>query len=273
MGTTWYRGREYPYSECSACATLYCDPMPDPDTVAGMYGQAYGAAFAHADVETGNPRDPDRVVDWLERAEKGTFLDFGCGDGELLAAVSGIGWRALGVELDEEVADRVGRARGLAIHSDPSRLPDGAADVVHLGDVIEHLTEMDRQLAGVLRLVRPGGMLIAQGPLEANDCLFTWTLRCAHGLRPARRVEMPPYHVVLATAGGQRTLFRRFGLAELEFRVSEVAWPAPERAELQLLGRPRELALFCLRRASQALSRVRPAAWGNRYFYVGRREN
>src|SRR5258705_1012085 len=36
---------------------------------------------------------------------------------------------------------------------------------------------------------------------------------------------MAPYHVLLATRVGQRRLFERFGLEELEFSVSE-----PERA-------------------------------------------
>lgn len=269
-GTTWFEGREFPYVECGGCGSLYCDPMPDDATVARMYGTGYVDAFAAAEENDGG-KQPERVLDALAKLPAGTFVDWGCGQGGLVAAARDAGWNAIGVELDEEVARDVRARRGLDVRTGRDAPGDGAADVLHLGDVIEHLTDLDRQLPDVLRLLRPGGLLLAQGPLEANASLFTWTLKLARRLRPFRRVEMPPYHVILATAGGQRTLFRRLGLAELDFAVSEVAWPAPPRFAPTLLRRPRAVALYCLRRASQAVARTRPAALGNRYFYAGRK--
>jgi hypothetical protein len=81
---------------------------------------------------------------------------------------------------------------------------------------------------------------------------------------------MAPYHVMLATARGQRAFFERFGLVATEFRLQEVAWPAPSRLSGSELFHPRSLILFMLRRLSQRLSKLRPSAWGNRYFYIGR---
>jgi 2-polyprenyl-3-methyl-5-hydroxy-6-metoxy-1,4-benzoquinol methylase len=78
------------------------------------------------------------------------------------------------------------------------------ADVVHVGDVIEHLTQLDTQFPEIPGLIKPGGLLLAQGPLENNASLFTFALSSARKLRPARRTEMAPYHVLLATSQGQR---------------------------------------------------------------------
>jgi SAM-dependent methyltransferase len=267
MGDTRFDGREFHYRECRRCRSLYCDPMPDDATVALMYGPAYAGAFGGDDPFTADAKEPARVVAWLRAHEPGTFLDFGCGQGELLSAARNAGWRAVGVELDAEVARRVAAATGLDVHASAAALPDGCADVLHLGDVIEHLTRVDEQLRDVLRLVRPGGTLIAQGPLEANDCLFAWTLKLARKLRGTPPGNLPPYHVLLATSDGQRRLFRRLGLEEQQFSMSEVAWPAPARLDTR---RPKAAAMFLLRRASQTLSRARPNAWGNRYLYVGR---
>ncbi len=82
---------------------------------------------------------------------------------------------------------------------------------------------------------------------------------------------MAPYHVMLATKAGQEECFRRFDLTQQEFAVSEVTWPAPARVSTEDIFRPRTLALYGLRQFSLAMSAIQPH-WGNRYFYVGRKQ-
>jgi hypothetical protein len=75
--------------------------------------------------------------------------------------------------------------------------------------------------------------------------------------------------VTLATRVGQQALFGRVGLVAKRFSLQEVEWPAPSRLRGVEAINPRAVALFVLRKASQAVSAVRPSTWGNRYFYVG----
>ena len=270
LGSTWYRGREFPYVACRACGTLYCAPMPDAATLAQMYGADYTQEGGAGHVE--NPKEPERVVAMLRRLTPGTFVDYGCGEGELLVEAERAGWRAAGVEFSEEVARRVSARTALPVYTRPHERADfPAADVLHLGDVIEHLTRLDEQMPDILRLLKPGGLLLAQGPLEANASLFTSALAGVRRLRRGRRTEMAPYHVLLATASGQREFFRRFGLEEIDYALREVAWPAPSSLSWADLVHPRAIGLFTLRRVSQVLSALRPDRWGNRYFYVGRK--
>ncbi len=272
MGAVHYAGQEFEYRECRNCASLYCSPMPNPELLERMYGPEYAANFAH-DPAIADPKQPTRVLHWLRTLPRGTFLDYGCGQGELLTAAREAGWKAVGVELSAEVATQVAARTGATVVSDTTHLPGGGqalANVLHLGDVLEHLTVMDRQIPEITRLLRPGGVLLAQGPLEANNCLFTLGLKLMRGLTGRKPVEMAPYHVTLATATGQRALFRRFGLQEQEFLLREVAWPAPAFLRPADLKRPRSVALYSLRKVSQACSSLRPGSWGNRYFYAGR---
>jgi SAM-dependent methyltransferase len=245
--------------------------MPDDETLARMYGTDYETSFAD-DPAIADPKEPQRVIEWLRRNERGTFVDYGCGAGALLAEAVRLNWKAVGVEFDDEVARVVARRTGTEVLSlrAAELLPEPIADVLHLGDVIEHLTRVNQQMPRILRLIKPGGLLLAQGPLEANANLFTATVRVVRRLRPAPRTEMAPYHVMLATAEGQRILFQRFGIEEIEYSIGETAWPAPDNLRLLDLKRPRAVGLFALRRVSQAISRLRPAKWGNRYFFVGR---
>jgi SAM-dependent methyltransferase len=245
--------------------------MPDGATVARMYGTTYGTGWS-TDLDIDDPKQPLEVKRWLTRSPPGTFVDYGCGPGSLLAEARALGWQAVGLELDREVARRTADRVGAEVVTDPAELTRRfPADVLHLGDVIEHLTDLPRQFPEILRAIKPGGLLIAQGPLEGNANLFTLALRGQRLLRGAPRSSFPPYHVLLASAEGQRGFFRRAGLEELEFSVSETAWPAPSRLGRADLRKPRAVAMFVLRRASQAVSSLRPSRWGNRYFFVGRR--
>ena len=263
------RGREYPYAECAYCRSLFCRPMPDDAALRRMYGAHYESAFL-ADPDPGGG-DSSSVGRWLARLGRGTFLDYGCGSGAVLELGARAGWTAMGVEFDEDLARRVTARTGLPVVAEAASHGLPLADVLHLGDVIEHLTRLPEQMGRILERLRPGGVLLAQGPLEANPTLFLLAVRAGRRLRPGRRTEMPPYHVILATARAQRGFFRRQGLDELEYRVSETAWPAPERLAAADLARPRAVGLFVLRRLSRLASALNPGRSGNRYFYAGRR--
>jgi SAM-dependent methyltransferase len=246
---------------------MYCDPMPDAETLALMYGPDYQQC---GDETIEDPKEPERTIGWLSRLGQGTFVDYGCGSGALLLRARDMGWTAVGVELDTRVSREVQERTGVRVVSNPTELSNGFADALHLGDVIEHLTTLDQQMPNLLRLLRPGGVLLAQGPLEAGPTLFSSMIGWSRALRPERLAEMAPYHVILATRAGQRTFFERMGLEELEYAVHEAAWPAPARLTSAVVKQPRSLALYALRRASQLTSMACPNRFGNRYFYAGR---
>jgi SAM-dependent methyltransferase len=270
MGRTHYFNQVFDYVECMACRSLYCDPMPDARTLAHMYGPAYGQQ-SETGAEVTDPKEPERVLLWLRSNPAGIFLDYGCGDGRLLAGAHALGWQAVGFELDAQVARRTAERTGVSVYSDLALLRrEVRADVMNLGDVIEHLTDLEHQMPELLNVLKPGGILLAQGPLEANTNLFTLALRAQRFLRRSPPSQLPPYHVLLATAQGQRQFFRRFGLVEMEYDVREVDWPAPSRLNPRELKHPRAVVMFALRKASQMISRLSPGDLGNRYFYVGR---
>ena len=270
IGATSFEGRVYRYLECSGCRSLFSDPMPDAAALSAMYGRSYRR---DDDAEEG-PKDLSTLRRWLTSRPPGVILDFGCGNGAVLELARAQGWTAMGVEWDPAVCAEVARRTGCRVlpRSQIGSLAPGAVDAVPHGDGIEHLGDPAAELADVLPLVKAGGSLLAQGPLEANANVFTMVLRTARRLGVGRPVsDMPPYHVVLATSAGQRRFFARLGLTVVGYDVTEVAWPAPARLRLALLRQPRAAALFALRRVSQVVSAVVPG-WGNRYFFAGRRD-
>src|SRR4051812_17791517 len=270
MGNIFFEGAEFGYLECRECRSLHCNPMPD----AAMLSLMYGEDFKHQLKPVQNiehPKDPVAVLAILRTLSMGTFMDYGCGAGDLLAVVRKIDWSAIGVEYDPEVAASVATQVGCPVYTPAEAGSLPRVDVLHLGDVIEHLTRIDQELPEIVKLIKPGGVLISEGPLEVGPTLFNFFLRSFRRItRRFRRTEFAPYHVLLASVRGQRAMFERFDIEEIAYRVSEIAWPAQVRLQVSDLRRPRTAALFVVRKISQLFSSLAPQKWGNRYFFVGR---
>lgn len=207
LGSTFYHDREFPYVECLSCRSLSCDPMPDAETLADMYGPGYVKSFDD-DPAIQSPRETHRVIDWLKKLKSGTFVDYGCGAGEMLVAAAKLNLEVVGIEFDDKVAQAVEKQTGARVMnlSEVQTLNEPLADILYLGDVLEHLTKLNEQMPEILKLLRPGGMLIAQGPLEGNTALFTQVLRLVRSLRPSRTEMAPVPRATSHPCGPKKTL-------------------------------------------------------------------
>lgn len=259
-----FNGKSFHFKECLQCRSLICDPMPDSDDLCEMYDDSYCDDSSEQQFE--DLSKFDEVLEVIKHRAPGRFIDYGCGDGRLLRAVKEMGWDVLGIDFNPSFAASLAE-EGIRVVGNDEKV-DEPAELLHLGDVLEHLTEMDGQFPQIMNLIRPGGQMLAHGPLEANPNLFFRMIRFRRKFSKEPN-RTPPFHVLLATTHGQRALFERHGLEEKRFSVREITFPAPEKLERGALGSPRLLGLFALRKMSQAASRGNLENLGNRYFYIG----
>ena len=70
IGSTFYRGKEFTYFECLFCNSLYCDPMPDGETLSQMYGADYQNSFVDEAPDDGS-REGRRIIELLKEMERG----------------------------------------------------------------------------------------------------------------------------------------------------------------------------------------------------------
>ena len=256
------------YMECGGCESLICWPMPDDTILAKMYDSSY-CETAEAFGEDASLAKFSEVIEFIRSLPNGNFIDYGCGDGKLLVKVKSLGWDVAGIDFNPDFAD-LAKQQGIGVTS-PDQATDVLADVLHLGDVIEHLTDLNAQFPEILKRIKPGGLLIAHGPLEANANLFYRVIKFNKNLRGRKATNIPPFHVILATSKGQLRLFERFDLKEIKFSVQEVAFPALDKLSTKDFYNPRQVSLYALRKVSQLVSSLNMRDSGNRYFYVGQK--
>jgi 2-polyprenyl-6-hydroxyphenyl methylase/3-demethylubiquinone-9 3-methyltransferase len=90
------------------------------------------------------------------------LVDLGCGGGLMAPHLAGKGYRHVGVDLMLSALEQAAAHGVAAIRADATALPlaPGCADVVTVGELLEHVDNPRRVLAEAIRLLRPGGLLI-----------------------------------------------------------------------------------------------------------------
>jgi 2-polyprenyl-6-hydroxyphenyl methylase/3-demethylubiquinone-9 3-methyltransferase len=90
------------------------------------------------------------------------LVDLACGGGLLAPFVQSKGYRHVGVDLTlSALCAALPHGVG-AVQADVAALPlpDGCAEVVVLGEILEHVSDHERVVAEACRILRPGGTLV-----------------------------------------------------------------------------------------------------------------
>jgi 2-polyprenyl-6-hydroxyphenyl methylase/3-demethylubiquinone-9 3-methyltransferase len=106
----------------------------------------------------------------------GRILDFGCGTGEIAAAMDHMGYQVTGCDIAERMIEIARSSHGgtatkwICLKPDWEALPFGdcSFDGVVASSVFEYLVDVQRVAAEVSRVLRPGGVLLLTVPNPFN---------------------------------------------------------------------------------------------------------
>lgn len=252
-------GKVWPVFGCDECGHGFINPQPDAETLNEYYSSTYEAY----DESHGSEGDDASVVDAAIRSgefrhipiPKGKrVLDFGCGGGfflricrELGADVQGIEPSPHGAEITREQAIPVfeGSLESFLVAHGDERF-----DVITSNHVIEHVPDPVSTLAGLRRLLAPGGIMTIAVPNAtstfAKELGSEWY-----------SVDLP-FHLHQFSASSLRMAANRAGLEIQDLGTTSL--PSSTRASLQLLlrrkyGIPQRLTQrLPLRRYSERLA-------------------
>lgn len=162
-------------------------------------------------------RRAQREVRYLppaNRASPPRLLDVGCGNGEFLRKMGGMGWEVHGIEPDPQ-AVRVAAACGIPTHCGSLAdhpYPDDHFDAITLYHVIEHLHQPLEAMRACHRLLRRGGTLAVFTP-NIDSLGHRAFGRDWHPLHP-------PAHLILFVRATLRGLLRQAGFDSVSSRPS-----------------------------------------------------
>lgn len=127
---------------------------------------------------------------WLRRAGRGnpgeTLLDCGAGTGRFAVEMSATGMHVLALDDHEEslamLRQKLASNCVLRLGDHGIPLPDASVDVVTALDVLEHIQDDSRALADMLRVLKPGGYLLATVPARM-ELWSDWDIVLQHHRR------------------------------------------------------------------------------------------
>jgi len=168
---------------CPGCGIVSLRPFPASAGTADLYQEDYyqeatGERFLSLAERFVLAMRNFRVKAILRRQPgPGSFLDIGCGRGELLELFQKRGCRVMGTQISRTAAAAARTQRGVDVRLGEltaMNLEPGSFDVITAFHVVEHLQKPDEYLREARRLIRPDGLLVIEVPNQA--CPGFWWL-------------------------------------------------------------------------------------------------
>ena len=125
-------------------------------------------------------------------------VDIGCGPGNLYANLGGSPKVLIGVDISPRVLKLAQEIGYTPLLADAHQLPfiDGFADLVALNATLHHCEDMAQVLTEASRLVRPGGILIADHDPQLSAWNYKGLALLMYKLRlPIYRLLLPNLHI------------------------------------------------------------------------------
>jgi len=266
-----FNDKVFVYRECQICKLNFNYPLLTDDDYKALYPVGYHDEFYF---KTGKKFNKQLAILRKYSGIK-SFTDYGCGDASLLNFLSQNGFYCTGVEFNADLVSRL-KAQYPSIKfytvEEFDKLEE-KYDCIHLGDVLEHMTDPNRIIQKLTNRVEADGYLFIEGPLEHNVSIAFWFRRTMMSIRkkinPGRQVAGKPFHTFLANKTNQQRMLEKNKLTANYFKVYETAWPFPER--LKDCRGIKSFVEYIVGRFSIFVSYFFANA-GNRFYYLGKKK-
>ena len=96
-------------------------------------------------------------------SQKGTLLDIGAGTGDFLKVAKSKGWQITGIEPNDK-AKATAVAKGVCFAENTSELSSHSFDTITMWHVLEHVPDVEKQIAELKRLLKPTGTIFIAVP-------------------------------------------------------------------------------------------------------------
>lgn len=211
---------EVEYVSCPMCGHIFQDRLPELGLVEKILelSSNHTGQTLYRDLEKQKYRlnavvEPklDFCLDVIAPRQSLTWLDIGCGSGELLKVVSNRGHKGIGIEKDADLAEFGHGTNGVEIRHEPvEMIPDEyfhEFDVISLFLILEHLVDPKALIKKITSKAKNDQWIV----MEVNNAhSFSSALQKAAPERVDRHL-LPCAHLNMFTPNSLNTLFKAEG--------------------------------------------------------------
>jgi len=216
---------EYPLYKCPKCDLIFLYPMLE-DVYLREEVYSYKSGYQghrRGDLEDLPPTCRfDLIFKYLGDVKDKKILDVGTSNGEFMYLLRKKGADTYGVEINTKTANAALRA-GLNVFVgflEEAKYQDNFFDYVHLGDILEHVTNPRDFLIECRRVLKPDGVLIVR--TLNMDCFWARvTLLCHRLFRIPWSAVTPPHHLYFYSWDNMNKLFSQLSFS-LDFYKFEL---------------------------------------------------
>ncbi len=229
---THFNGKIFYYKKCSSCKFTKISPYPDKKDLSKLYeNKSYHEKF-YSSIDTDNYRDS---VNYLKKFLnfKTKLLDYGSGNGHFIMAMDKI-HKCYGVEYSLATIKKLKKKIKKAIFLDNKEINykkyNNFFDVIHLGDVLEHVIDPDYLLINLHKKIKKDGLLYLEGPIERNFSLVNLSIIFFGNIKkfiiPNYKNNFKPYHLFFCNFQNQLLMIKKIDKFKIiDYEVYETGWP------------------------------------------------
>lgn len=198
-GKPYGHGEDSKFNEiqCNECKLRWVEPMPAEEEIDEYYKSYYKrrrntgklncqettASKIYRFITLKKFRDTCYINRLNQYNSKGLFVDFGCGEGELLIIAKEKGWNVMGIEYSVEIKDELAKFGINVVNTNNlsnAGLSEGKVDCISATHVIEHIIDHRKFFSEVKKYLKPEGVFATKVPsgtsLRARLNLSYWHL-------------------------------------------------------------------------------------------------
>lgn len=228
----YFNESNFHYLACNHCNCLFIDPIPSNDDFLKMYQNESYHEQHYVDTDISAYLESAKLLSKFAVPQNTRVLDFGCGYGHFLKALVSEGFSADGLEFDKAACHKAEIYSGCRVRntSEMNDIDQEQFDVIHLGDVLEHLPDPHSTMKKLMKKLRDQGLIFIEGPIETNPSLVFWS-RQTYGLIKKILIREKkigkPTHLIKVNASTQLNFIMELskGIQCLHWEVYESGWP------------------------------------------------
>ena len=230
--TITFSESEFFYYKCSDCNCVFINPIPSDDDFEKIYQNDNYHEEHYIEIDSSQYEASVELLSKYIPNSDVKVLDYGCGYGHFLKALLNNKFQAEGFEFDEAACIKAEHFSGCKVHPTNQlvNVEKNTFNVLHLGDVLEHLPDPHQTLEKLTALLDTNGIIFIEGPIETNPSPVYWAAKLFGFIKKTflqKENHGKPTHLIRVDADTQRDFILKINsrIECLHWEVYETGWP------------------------------------------------